>query len=467
MLAMATLVLGAACSAIIDVEPNCDTVSNCGGYQCNAENTACLDSCRTDGDCVSGFGCDTSTSLCVASGCFPQGGTLENGELQHDWTSFASGYAGDLFVTGVVQPGEPAQALFYSLSGGVLRYGGGGPQFFTLSDRQTRDQNEIAMYFGSERQVNNPNGGVLALWVDAMDTNPRFHLRTNTYFDGAGFTPDSWSTLAERGTRPIGLGIRPIEGGFVTAWLEQDGVNSSSLSGRLSLAIVGLDGLPTDSGAVSRMPPEGSSLRVRTRPALARSNNGVLFAVGVQGGTGNQFSIYGGAFGDSVPQHLPEQAWHTSGMAISDVIVGSSGPQAAVVWRQARSGGGHEILSRRLNIEGRLLDSTEQPVRVDPLFTHANRSRANMVSTDGRGGFAVAFTGSRGSRTGLWVAHFGEDAKPIGLPFFVTDSNIPLENLVKYDIVATDAGYVVQWMLEGSGADSGRTMFYRSFKCDP
>lgn len=90
-----------------------------------------------------------------------------------------------------------------------------------------------------------------------------------------------------------------------------------------------------------------------------------------------------------------------------------------------------------------------------------------MVAADGNGGFAVAFTGARGARSGLWVAHFGADARPIGLPFLVSDTNIPLERLERFDIVATDAGYVVQWLLQNESDSSRRTLFYRSFRCEP
>lgn len=458
---------GTGCSLVIDVEPDCSEVSSCGGYRCNTENTACLDTCRTDDDCVVGFGCDVQSSACVASGCFPQNRVFENGELQQSWSGFASGYAGNLYLTGVTQANEPAQALFYQLDGqGVLRLGGGGPQFFRLSPDNVRGQNDIAMAFGTAGQVGANADSALALWVEEATDNPRFRVRANSFPEG-GFTASARRSLASRGARPVGLRARAQRDGFIATWLDQDALTSATVSGRLNLALIGLDGNVREDTTVGTFPPEGSPRRVRTWPALSRTNAGALYAVAVQGGAGQQFSVLGGAVSDALPERLPEDAWHTSGFEVTDVVLGSSGPQAAVVWRQARSGGGFELLARRLTLAGVLLDATEQPIRIDPLFSHATSSRPTMVAADGNGGFAVAFTGARGARSGLWVAHFGADARPIGLPFLVSDTNIPLERLERFDIVATDAGYVVQWLLQNESDSSRRTLFYRSFRCEP
>ncbi len=52
------------CSLLIDVAPDCDAARDCGGYLCNAEQTACLNTCAAETDCTAGYACDEPTQSC-------------------------------------------------------------------------------------------------------------------------------------------------------------------------------------------------------------------------------------------------------------------------------------------------------------------------------------------------------------------------------------------------------------------
>ena len=52
------------CSLLLDVEPDCDAARDCGGYLCNAEQTACLNTCASETECTAGYACDEPTQSC-------------------------------------------------------------------------------------------------------------------------------------------------------------------------------------------------------------------------------------------------------------------------------------------------------------------------------------------------------------------------------------------------------------------
>ena len=60
-----------SCSLLLDVEPDCDAVSDCTPYVCNSENTACLSDCAGTSDCAPGFVCERGGTSCVSQGCQP------------------------------------------------------------------------------------------------------------------------------------------------------------------------------------------------------------------------------------------------------------------------------------------------------------------------------------------------------------------------------------------------------------
>lgn len=65
----ASLLLG-GCSAVVDIEPDCDQVSECGAYLCNDENTACKAQCRSSSsDCATGFVCMDDEARCEGGLC--------------------------------------------------------------------------------------------------------------------------------------------------------------------------------------------------------------------------------------------------------------------------------------------------------------------------------------------------------------------------------------------------------------
>jgi len=52
------------CSLLLDVEPDCDAARDCNGYRCNAEQTACLNTCAAENECTAGFACDEPSQSC-------------------------------------------------------------------------------------------------------------------------------------------------------------------------------------------------------------------------------------------------------------------------------------------------------------------------------------------------------------------------------------------------------------------
>jgi hypothetical protein len=110
------------CSLLLDVEPDCDAARDCGGYRCNAEQTACLNTCAAENECTAGFACDEPTQSCrqiadleaepIALAALPTWGE-----------EFAFGSAGSLLSTefGLVVGGSEGLGLArFSTAGAAL-----------------------------------------------------------------------------------------------------------------------------------------------------------------------------------------------------------------------------------------------------------------------------------------------------------------------------------------------------------
>jgi len=110
------------CSLLLDVEPDCDAARDCGGYLCNAEQTACLNTCAAENECTAGYACDEPTQSCrqiadleaepIALAALPTWGE-----------EFAFGSAGSLLSTefGLVVGGSEGLGLArFSTAGATL-----------------------------------------------------------------------------------------------------------------------------------------------------------------------------------------------------------------------------------------------------------------------------------------------------------------------------------------------------------
>ena len=110
------------CSLLLDVEPDCDAARDCNGYLCNAEQTACLNTCAAETDCTAGYACDEPTQSCrqiadleaepIALSALPTWGE-----------EFALGTAGSLLSTefGLVVGGSEGLGLArFSTAGALL-----------------------------------------------------------------------------------------------------------------------------------------------------------------------------------------------------------------------------------------------------------------------------------------------------------------------------------------------------------
>ncbi|MCA9563121.1 MAG: hypothetical protein KC561_06510, partial [Myxococcales bacterium] len=90
LLSMAT-----GCSLLLGIEPDCDQVSDCAPYTCDAENLACLSVCTADSECVSGYVCNTSNGVCEQAGCALEAEHRGLFSLQGDDLEFDAAQSGD------------------------------------------------------------------------------------------------------------------------------------------------------------------------------------------------------------------------------------------------------------------------------------------------------------------------------------------------------------------------------------
>lgn len=72
--------LQAGCSLALKLDADCDKVSDCGAYTCDAQNIACRHSCEHQDECADTYVCDRQTGTCEGGYCVPTSPVAELGE---------------------------------------------------------------------------------------------------------------------------------------------------------------------------------------------------------------------------------------------------------------------------------------------------------------------------------------------------------------------------------------------------
>lgn len=69
LLLLAAAMSISSCSALLELEPDCEEKVDCGAYRCNEAGTACLSSCSVSADCAPGGWCDEERGTCEMPMC--------------------------------------------------------------------------------------------------------------------------------------------------------------------------------------------------------------------------------------------------------------------------------------------------------------------------------------------------------------------------------------------------------------
>ena len=461
------LILFSACSLLIDVEPNCDVAADCTPYVCNADNTACLTGCRLDADCAAGFACDVGRSVCVGSGCIALGPTRESGELVSSLREVSGAALFPFFATLQYAPSQPVQILLYSIEdGGLLQP---GPEAVPLStanpgtDNRTRNS---AALWSRGAQVGTTEDILLTLW---LENDPRSAGTPHRLVGRAmQFNPNEpvyalgpVQRVADRRQQPLALQLRTRSGGFWAAWFERSPGQTAETVGKLQFLRLNALGAPLLGEPI--VFPSGTAT-VRGWSGMARSNAGVLFGTVIQ--EGGQSRVVGGLLPNEGASLGTPAPWHSTTSPVTDVAIGSGGPNATVVWRERQADGAFTLQALRLSGEGTRLDA-ETPQRIDPDFTHTLSTRPSLAMVDGVNESLLLFTGRRQERSGLWLTRFGRDGQQVGLPFPVAERNLDVSRMITFHAVPTERGYVVQWVERLEDDENARRFFYRAFRCTP
>jgi hypothetical protein len=423
------------CSALIDVDPDCDQVSTCAPYTCNAENTACLFACDSDSECASGFVCQTDTGACISTGCAPTTDpvellTLEGSGFEYDVGGYLDSYWALLASSARVGIVRVDRA-------GTIVQGADEPILLEESPALPA----LPIVVGAEDSVS-------MFWRgQERDDSLRFF---RIYRDGDN--PQRTAGPRVLYTAEVGRNIDApaatrVGDELLVAWtsfLDRTRVQLLALNADGTWGPDRANQAPSDAPAVLTEGLVGSAT-----PALAAV--GELGAVARRDTRAGENEIVAG-FLDADNELSVE---HTASEVRTDSmerlqVAGLDSGELGLVWLESRQDG-RRLQRAVVNEEGVVLRATDtRGETTNPVDA--------TISRESRG-FAIAWVASEGEREGVFLRRFDAAGQPLFTPITVDTGG----DLSRPRVVSSGANLGVFWV-DSSG--SSPALQYRGYRCE-
>lgn len=424
---------GLACSFLIDVEPDCDQVSDCRPYVCNPENTACLSACITNADCAPGFLCQRGGTTCVNQGCEPLTNTRALFSLDGAGLEFDAARLGDrLWIIAASTAGVGLVEV--TLEGGVV---GGSEGITSLDDEPTSPVTPLAV--SSSR-------GVTVFWRGESDEGTGefrvFHVDT----DGQSQGPNA-VYVAEPGENLDAPSAGVVGDAIVLAWstfIDRSQVVALPLNLDGTYGPNALDTAPAEAVTQLTSPATGSNL-----PAVA--------ATPVRGAVARRESISARSevvvsFLDSDFEAINDHRLSVQGVAsLDNVRAAGMSSGVATAWIESTDEG------RRLM---RAVDTEAGPILFGSPSDDFTFEPTEVDIASGSSEFLLLWVANSDQGEDVYVRRFDE----LGAPLFETFSastgaaNSPARPVA----VRTQDGYALLWV---ENDVSPPQLMYRRFRC--
>ncbi|MBN1944237.1 MAG: hypothetical protein JW797_01120 [Bradymonadales bacterium] len=432
--AILVLALTAACSLILDLEPDCDQVSNCTPYVCNQENTACLSRCNRYEDCATGYLCELATGSCLTQGCAPLSEPVPLLEISGSGVEYDADGFGDSFWV-LYANGEGISLAEVSADGALV---GGVEGVIALeTDNLASPVQPLVV----------PSDGSLHLfWLGALGTN-RLAIRHYAVSpEGVSFGPVN-AYEADYGQNVDQLTGCRIGDKLALAW------TTLRQRSQTQLLLLNLDGTYGDDSAATA-PNEAA---VFIGDPAAGSNQPALAMTDERGGYARRETRAG--VSTIMASFFDSQFGVISNHQVSgDEVSSAEGIRAAglanamaVAWVEVREG--QRVIMRAV-------DSELSPLRL-AWNTNDYTTNPKELSLAARADeFALVWVGDSTAGRDLFFSRFSANGEQRFITFPVrrgaaVDPAYPV-------IVAVEDGYALFWL---EGASPTRTVFFQRYSC--
>lgn len=414
----------AACSLLLDVEPDCDVVADCAPYVCNAENTACLQDCTTNAECAPGWVCERGGNQCVSQGCQPQTDpvrilTLEQPAFEYDVARLGDNYW-------VVVADSEGVGIAEVRPDGSLGVGSDGLEQLDETPSlgaapvALSDGDSVYMVWHGDVAANVEDVRYFRLGSDNATAGPRVSFR--------GETGQNIDNL----TASIGGDE------VVVAW--------SSFLDRAQVQLVELnaEGEPLDDPVVISQETTGTSL-----PALGLVGGDLAFAR--RETNAGQNTIVASFLSDDFGRRTDTPLSETTPNLLDTVVSSGMDESLAVAWIETGSDGrvlNHSVVGEggAIMTAGDTQEFTTGPTRVD------------MASAGDE--FALVWAGEENRIPELFMRRFDQAGDALFMTFPVSDGSV--EEAGQPRIVRSSDGYAVFWV---DTAGDEPDIFYRRYRC--
>lgn len=430
---VAILLTTTSCSLLIDVEPDCDTVSSCTPYACNELNTACLDSCRTDSDCATGYICRHNSDVCTLMGCREvtepiRLTTISNASFEYDVALTSSSF---WLLVGT----ESSVGLMEVTLGGTVV--GGEGAIVVLDTSPTSPV---------QPQIVGAEGGISAFWVGSTGPNVSDIRAFRLEDDGLTVGP----RVVYQGE--LSQNIDNLSVGLTSAGI---GLSWATFIGRSRLQALVLNTDTTYGQDNIELAPNNAAVVISsedvgaTLPSVTLTETGL--AVAFRASDGGFSSVDVNFVDDELAeigqQRVSNYDESTLNQVTADDLMGS----VVVAWI--------EISDGVYSLMRAITDETEIVLHAtvsEDFTTVPNEATLAAGSNE----FALAFTAQSDGVEDVFLRRFDEFGNPLFVTFAVsggtaTDPSDPI-------VVRTADGYSVFWIEESS---SSRGLYYRRYTC--
>lgn len=460
LLGLAVSGLGGGCSLAIDVEPDC-VDSSCGAYICAPDQIACRDTCGQDGDCASGFACDSS--VCVSTGCritvatdaLPMPSLIS--EIEPVWVTgpnvdsqlvvLASNRHGfglrRFSLGGVAVPNDPVAeplGMFTIIEGNPLR------RRFRVDPVYRRGNLENAV-----------SSRIDFSFTDVPSTGDIANLGTFDF--GPPISPPAKRALinatTNRNAELLDTSVAALDSGYIVGWTQR---RSARPEARV-LAVGATGGAADiDQSVVVSADTEASErlavVRVGDVPVVVYEAN--------DGGDRRVILRPLQADGRPVGRGVLMSGRDAANVTVDAVAAFGGDDRAIVYWGNVDNGEVEVMRATVTSGDIALLEPGESVVFPSVSSTLPVDEILLWDAAAGANDSALLLRGTARGKSDVWLVRVAESGSLASIPVAagMPAGAVPLE----VDVVATDDGYAAFWRVEA--ADGTASVAYRRFVCD-
>lgn len=441
---LATAMAVGSCSALLELEPDCEEKVDCGAYRCNEAGTGCLSSCSASTDCAPGGWCDEDAGICQMPMCEAVSDALALEGLDERFDESA--------LAVLASEGIAPQAVVM-VSGdtgtGVVRYA--APDF-SLLETDGQEGFIVSRLAVSSRRPTQPalvplvedRASAQLAWLQTTASATLLQGVQLDALDGEFSMPQTFINEDER-VRVNALELAAGESGVWGTWQQ-------TIAGRVVVMLRSLSAIDEQETGVIPLSSEDVDARF---PSLIVEGPEVR-ALWLEPRGSASWSVYSRLF-DEEGLEVGARVEVTRAVGSSPLRVTHRGDGQRVY--QVIEGGELEAREVAVNVLSPLTFRREASYDLGEHFTDI--SAIHVVAAER--GVVVMLAGTQGESRGVWLVHVSPEGELVDVPLRVASVDASL-NLDRLHLAGVDDELWFMWTERDF--ETGRAQSYlRGFRC--